>query len=279
MKKVILGLSLLSVLLGSCSGTTLSFPSGNSTAVANTAVDYETAKALYAEVLATYVDETGFVDYEGLQQNRQPLDDYNAALAAVTEETYNTWTEAEQIAFWMNAYNSVTLASIINQEPIKDSIKDIIGVWRITKHPVRGEARTLDNIEHQQLRVDFNEPRLHAAIVCAAVSCPPLRAEPFTGENLDEQLEDQVVQFLAKPDGFKIDKAAGVVHLSMIFNWFGEDWIPTYGTDEGFAGNESERAVLNFVSNYVSEEDKAYLQEGNYQVNYIDYDWSLNVQS
>lgn len=269
----------MSVLLGGCSVSTVSFPSGNSTSVANAAVDYESSDELYREVLATYVDADGMVDYAALQQNRQMLDNYNAAIAAVTEETYNTWTEAEQIAFWVNAYNSVTLASIINQDPLKDSIKDIVGVWRITKHPVRDQARTLDNIEHQQLRADFNEPRIHAALVCAAVSCPPLRAEPFVGETLDEQLEDQVKLFLAKPDGFRIDKAEGVVHLSMIFNWFGEDWIPTYGTDEGFAGNEAEKAVLNFVSNYVSDEDKAYLREGNYQISYLHYDWSLNTQN
>ena len=279
MKKVILGLSLMSVLLGSCSTATLTFPTESATAIANGEADFAEFEDAYREVLETYVDENGMVDYVGLQQNRQALDEYNGALAAVTEETFNTWTEAEQIAFWINAYNSVTLASIINQDPIKDSIKDIVGVWRITKHPVRGEDRTLDNIEHQHLRVDFDEPRLHAAIVCAAISCPLLRKEPYTGEALDEQLEDQVEKFLAKSDGLRIDKEEGVVHVSTIFKWFGEDWIPSYGTDEGFAGNEAERAVLNFISNYVDDEDKAFLQEGNYRVSYIDYDWSLNIQS
>ncbi|MBE7383350.1 MAG: DUF547 domain-containing protein [Leptolyngbya sp. SIO1E4] len=278
MKNAILGLSLISVLLGSCSVGVPTAQPESATLAADAELDMDTAYETYREVLETYVDETGMIDYAALQQDRQALDEVNAAIAIVSDETYNSWTEAEQIAYWVNAYNSITLASIINQEPIKASIKDIPGVWRITKHPVQSDNKTLDNIEHQELRANFNEPRIHAALVCAAISCPPLRTEPFTGESLDAQLDDQVEKFLAKPDGLRIDQAEGKVYLSTIFEWFGEDWIPTYGTDEGFTGSASERAVLNFISNYVSEEEKAYLMAGDYQVSYINYDWSLNSQ-
>ena len=120
---------------------------------------------------------------------------------------------------------------------------------------------------------------LFRSLVCAAISCPLLRNEPFRGETLDAQLEDQVQTFLAKEDGFWIDQAEGKVYLSTIFQWFGEDWIPSYGVEDGFAGNEAERSVLNFISNYVSAEEKAYLEAGEYDVVYIDYDWSLNDQS
>ena len=278
MKHAILGLSLISVLLGSCSVGGPTAQPESATLAADAELDMDTAYETYRDVLETYVDETGMIDYAALQQDRQALDEVNAAIAIVSDETYNSWTEAEQIAYWVNAYNSITLASIINQEPIKASIKDIPGVWRITKHPVQSDNKTLDNIEHQELRANFNEPRIHAALVCAAISCPPLRTEPFTGESLDAQLDDQVEKFLAKPDGLRIDQAEGKVYLSTIFEWFGEDWIPTYGTDQGFAGSASERAVLNFISNYVSEEEKAYLMAGDYQVSYINYDWSLNSQ-
>ncbi|NER80633.1 MAG: DUF547 domain-containing protein [Leptolyngbya sp. SIO1D8] len=279
MKKMVLGLSLASVLLGGCSVVgSITGPSESATLAAETDLDINASYEIYQEVLEAYVDETGLIDYAALQQNRQPLDEVNNAIAVVSDETYNSWTEGEQIAYWVNAYNSITLASIINQDPLKDSIKDIPGVWRITKHPVQSDSKTLDNIEHQELRANFDEPRIHAALVCAAISCPPLRTEPFTGENLDAQLDDQVEQFLAKEDGLRIDQAEGVVYLSTIFKWFGEDWIPSYGTDEGFTGSASERAVLNFISNYVSEEEKAYLMAGDYGISYIHYDWSLNIQ-
>ncbi len=237
-------------------------------------IDY----TIYDDVLSTYVDDEGWVNYVDLQQSRQALDAFNNGLATVDDTTLGGWSEEEQIAFWINAYNSLTLKSIIDQTPLKPSIKDITGVWRLRKHPINQTEKTLNEIEHDVLRVDFDEPRLHAAIVCAAISCPPLRNEAFTGENLDAQLDEQVVQWLARPDGLKIDKEAGEVKVSKIFSWFGGDWISSYGVDSGFTGSKEERAVLNFISNYVSEEDQAYLKAGDYKVSYFDYDWSLNNQ-
>lgn len=237
-------------------------------------IDY----TIYDEVLSTYVDDSGWVDYADLQQSRQPLDTFNNGLADVDDATLSSWSEEEQIAYWINAYNSLTLKSIIDQTPLKASIKDITGVWRLRKHPIKQTQKTLNEIEHDVLRVDFDEPRLHAAIVCAAISCPPLRNEAFTGAQLDTQLDEQVVQWLARPDGLKIDKEAGEVKVSKIFSWFGGDWIPSYGVEAGFTGSKEERAVLNFISKYVSEEDRAYLEAGDYKVSYFDYDWSLNKQ-
>ncbi|NEZ55779.1 DUF547 domain-containing protein [Adonisia turfae] len=255
--------------------TTTADPSSAQVEIASAqGVDY----TLYDDVLSTYVDDSGWVNYADLQQSRQALDTFNNGLATVDDATLSSWSEEEQIAFWINAYNSLTLKSIVDQTPLKPSIKDITGVWRLRKHPINEKEKTLNNIEHDVLRVDFDEPRLHAAIVCAAISCPPLRNEAFTGENLDAQLDEQVEQWLARPDGLKIDKAAGEVKVSKIFSWFGGDWIPSYGVDSGFTGSKEERAVLNFISQYVSDEDRAYLEAGDYQVSYFDYDWTLNNQ-
>ena len=140
------------------------------------------------------------------------------------------------------------------------------------------EQQTLNNIEHDILREDFNEPRIHAALVCAAISCPYLRQEPFTGENLDAQLDDQVRIFISRPEAFEIDRANNEVRLSAIFDWIGGAWVASYGTDDGFAGNEGERAVLNFISGYLNEADSDFLQAGGYDISYNDYDWSLNRQ-
>ena len=286
MKKSTATLSILPalLLLTSCSGNLLSAQTvsqANQAQVVDASANAPFSYDPYAEALSAYVNEAGFVDYQGLQANRQSLDQFNASLAAVDNATYDSWTEAEQIAFWINAYNSLTLKSIINESPIKSSIKDIVGVWRIKKHPVLADEKTytLNNIEHDVLRVDFNEPRLHVAINCASIGCPDLRTEPYTGDKLDEQLEEQTRRFLSSSKGLQIDREGNTVYLSKIFEWFGKDWKDSFGIDSGFTGNENERAVLNFISGYLEADDQAYLAEGDYQVKYIDYDWSLNVQS
>ncbi len=75
------------------------------------------------------------------------------------------------------------------------------------------------------LRIDFNEPRIHVALVCAAISCPPLRNEPYRAEKLDAQLDDQVRQFLKSPHGFRINKKEGRVYLSSVFKWYGKVFL------------------------------------------------------
>ncbi|NJL47894.1 MAG: DUF547 domain-containing protein [Leptolyngbyaceae cyanobacterium SM2_5_2] len=232
----------------------------------------------YARILETYVDDNGLVDYPGLQANPEPLKAFIAQLGAVSPATYEGWEEAEQIAFLINAYNAITLESIIAQEPLKNSIRDIVGVWNFKQHQVKGQSLTLDAIEHDILRQDFVEPRIHAALVCAAISCPPLRREPYTGAALDAQLEEQVQQWLAGPHGLDIDRNANRVAISAIFDWFGEDWKLQYSVEEGFTGTAKQRATLNFISQYLSAEDQNYLLAGDYKLEYLPYDWSLNRQ-
>lgn len=265
------------LLLGGCAAISSTPPASiEQTANQSNIAPYDLEQ--YEVTLTQYVDEQGLVDYEALQGDRAALDLFNASLNEVLPSDYEGWSEDKKIAFLINAYNSLTLASIVDQTPLKSSIRDIPGVWRIRKHSIMGDFKTLDAIEHSILRKEFNEPRIHAALVCAAISCPPLRSEPFTGEALDAQLDDQVDQWLSGEHGLKIDREQGTVAISSIFDWFGEDWEASYATTEGFAGSNTQKAVLNFISNYVSEDDAAYLRAGDYRVKFLDYDWSLNQQ-
>ena len=115
-------------LIGCSTGATPADTASGETQIIATqeGVDY----SVYNDVLSTYVDDSGWVDYAGLQESRQPLDSFNNGLAVVDDTTYDSWSEEEQIAYWVNAYNSLTLKSIINQTPLKASIKDITGVDR-----------------------------------------------------------------------------------------------------------------------------------------------------
>src|SRR3990172_8630172 len=108
---------------------------------------------------------------------------------------------------------------------------------------------TLDEIEHEQLRKHYNEPRIHMAIVCAAMGCPPLRNEPYTADRLDSQLDDEAQRFLANPEKFHAAPEKKTIFLSPVFQWFGKDFVNSYNPS-GKSGKYSteQRAVLNFIS-------------------------------
>ena len=283
MKKKLLWLLCLPPALGIGIYLTQAFPTDTPLAIQNQLAsrvrtpDQEDIDALDS-VLEAYVSEDGLVDYQALQANRDQLDDYNASIALIQSETFDRWSEKQQIAYLINAYNSLTLKSIIDESPLKGSIKEILGVWKLNRHPLMQRQLTLDGIEHEILRKNYTEPRIHAALVCAAISCPYLRPEAYQGDRLDEQLDDQVRIFLDREEAFKIDRENQTVQISAIFKWFGEDWVPQYGVDSGFSGNDNERAVLNFISGYLNDDDQQYLKAGGYTVTYADYDWALNRQ-
>jgi hypothetical protein len=261
-------------------------PTAGQSAVAGGTLVYDA----YSAVLSGYVDERGLVDYAGLKRNRDDLDAFAGSLAGLDRRDYDGWTRDEQIAFWINAYNGLTLKLIVDRYPIessffrsivypKNSIMQIPGRWKKITFDVMGKTLTLDQIEHEILRGKFDEPRIHMALVCAALSCPRLRDEPFVANRLDDQLDDQTRDFLASERRFRIDREKGIVYLSEIFDWFGEDFVDRYGSGDP-AGRLSEKtqAVINFIMKYVSGDDARYLGTGDYGIKYLDYDWTLNEQ-
>lgn len=248
------------------------------------------SSADYAAVLQEFVNQESMVNYRGLKAKSQKLQDYLQALAQLPAEDYQKWPPPQQIALWIDAYNALTLKAIIDHYPIKatwvaslrfpkNSIRQIPGVWTKLRFPVMGRPMTLDEIEHAVLRKKFYEPRIHMALVCAALGCPPLRNEPYQGEKLDRQLDDQARKFLANPQKFRIDRQQKRVYLSPIFKWFGQDFVKTYGSTTDFSRfGPAQRAVLNFIQKYLPENDRDYLKKGDYSISYLTYDWSLNEQ-
>jgi Protein of unknown function, DUF547 len=242
----------------------------------------------YAKTLSAHVDGQGKVNYRGLKADRKGLDAFVSSLAALEPEVFSKWSDKEKIAFWINAYNALTLRVIIDNYPIKasffsalrfpqNSIRQIKGVWDEIQFPVMERNMTVDNIEHDTLRSQFDDPRIHMALVCAALGCPPLRNEPYTANKLDSQLDDQARRFFQDPEKFRVDRGEGRIYLSSIFKWFGGDFVKAYGSDKRFPGKgETERAVLNFASKYLDRDENSYLEEGGYSISYLPYDWSLN---
>jgi hypothetical protein len=242
-------------------------------------------------ILRTYVDDNGLVNYRDLKDSRGPLDTYIASLGAVDPEAFRALPEPERKAFLINAYNAITLQRILDHYPIQrggvvtglrfpeNSIRQIEGVWDRLTTPVLRAAMTLDHIEHEILRKEFHDPRLHAALVCAAIGCPPLRAEAYTAAGLDEQLDDQSRRFLGATHRFRIDRENNIVFLSPVLKWYGADFVSAYNRSGAITGNPPEiSAVLDYASGYVGSDNAKYIRTGKYRVEFLDYDWSLNEQ-
>lgn len=175
-------------------------------------------------------------------------------------------SRGEELAFWINAYNILAIDLVRRHYPV-DSIRSIGGllspVWKKEAGEINGRAYTLDEIEHEILR-PMGEPRIHAAIVCAALSCPPLRREPYRPADLDAQLDDAMRRWLADPrQGAKVDRSARTIYLSSIFDWFEKD----------FRGG-----VLPFVAAHLPAEEASWVrsQRSALRVRYLEYDWTLN---
>jgi len=245
----------------------------------------------YDALLHEYVDKNGMVDYGALLDDRFRLDAFVASMNNIPPEESDAWNRQEKMAFWINAYNAITIKYILDNYPIQkgsivnrtlypdNSIRQIDGIWKKLTSPVLGTPITLNDIEHEILRPVFNDPRIHVAIVCASIGCPPLRSEVFLPDQLEEQLEDHTRIFLSDPDKFRIDKTKNKVYISPIFDWFGEDFTDGYNKDGAITKfSKEENAVLDFISNYIDSDSAAYLQGQSYSVSYSDYDWSLNEQ-
>ena len=215
-------------------------------------------------LLRQYVDGKGMVDYQAFAKDKKRLDNYLDILQKSGPS--DEWSEDEQLSYWINAYNAFTIRLIIDHYPV-ESIKDIGSkiqipfvntAWDIKFINISGKELSLNNIEHNIIRQNFDEPRIHFALVCAAKSCPKLRNEVYTAKDLDEQLTDQAKSFLSNPSKNKISE--NEIEISKIFSWYGGDF-----TKEG--------KLINFLNKYSDTKIAVDAKKS-----FKKYDWSLNEQ-
>jgi hypothetical protein len=221
------------------------------------------------------------IDYGLLYTQPEQLNQYLAALSSVKQSEYKLWTEDEQLSFLINAYNGFTL-QLINQNYAKfqngkvKSIKDLgsffSSPWKQSFFTLLDEKHSLDDIEHDMIRVWFKHPRIHAALVCAAVSCPPLRNQAFVADKLNQQLDDQMRQFLSDDQRNTINLNDNRVDLSSIFKWYGEDF------EKGQQGFTSLKELIKVYQADIADDPQqlTWLQKQAFSIRYLDYDWRLN---
>ncbi len=232
---------------------------------ANSTPQIDHTHAAFTTLLAQSV-KNDKVDYAGLKKNRAPLNAYVDSLAAVPESEFKSWDKKQQMAYLINTYNAVTLKLVADHYPVK-SIRDIGGEKGPWKQPVVrlfGKNQTLDHLEHDLLRPNYKEPRVHFAVNCASIGCPALRAEAFQATKLDAQMDEQARLFLRDATKNKVDVKNNTLHLSEIFDWFKADFVEKSGSLE------------KFIAPYVNDADRESLQKGAFAVKHMKYDWTLN---
>jgi len=206
----------------------------------------------FSQQLQRFVSEKGMVDYTGWKKEESNLDLYLNSLAQNPPE--KNWSRSQKLAYWINAYNAFTIKLILKNQPVK-SIRDLHNgnPWEIPWMKLGDQNYSLNQIEHAIIRPQFEDPRIHFALNCAATSCPPLLNEAFLPEKLDAQLEAQTREFINDPRFHQLSGKA--FQTSQIFNWYGEDF----------------GELIDFLNSYRNEK----LATGT-KITFAGYDWSLN---
>jgi len=211
------------------------------------------------------------LDYQALAEQAGPGSDWEMTLGALAAFEPATLADREQrMAFWINVYNIAAIKTILDHWPV-DSIRsrtiDWLGSpWKDTVIRVGGRDYSLHQIEFDQLIDGFNDLRPHLGINCASISCVDLAKAPYSGADLHRQLQRQGELLVKQPQkGLKIDRLAGRVAISRIFDFDAVHFKRLAG------------GAISFLLNYVSDPaDRDYLQQGDYQLEFLDYDWTLN---
>lgn len=218
--------------------------------------------APWDEILHQYVNQQHLVDYAKLKkQDGKKLHDFVASLG---QQGSQPLSPDARKALLINAYNSMTMEWIIENYPVK-SIWDTPRPFKAHRFRLAGEVVSLDEIESRLRKM--GDPRIHAALVCAARSCPPLRPEAYTAANINEQLDSNVRKWLANPSLNRFNPNKQLATVSPIFKWYGKDFQAYPGGLRSF--------LLRFGPPAAMEK----LKGGQFAIHYATYHWGLNDQS
>jgi hypothetical protein len=212
--------------------------------------------------------KASLVSYASMARDRAALENYLDSLGRIGEAEFAGWTAEQRMAYLINAYNAHTVEKVLTRYP------DIQSIWdfgRIFANPFKdrffklfGRPFSLDDIEHENLRKFYREPRVHYALNCASVGCPMLREEAYVPERLERQLEEQAARFLG--DRSRNRFAGGKLEVSKIFDWYGEDFEPRPAYFARYA-----RLLADDPAS------QRLIAEGKAAFSFLEYDWSLNA--
>lgn len=223
------------------------------------------------------MDGKGRVAYEALSRDRADLDRYLEALRGVSPESRPDLfpSRAERLAYWVNAYNALVFAGVLDRGPEKESVwkGGLVSGYSFfvsRKFVLGGEETNLKRLEDATIRKGFEDPRIHAALNCASVGCPRLPQVPFLPGTLDEQLDAAMSEFVGDARNVAVDASSRTVTLSKIFDWFEDDFLAF----ERARGSRDPR-LADYVNRYRGPLPAL---PRDFRTRFFDYDKSLNRQ-
>ncbi|MCC9625446.1 DUF547 domain-containing protein [Thalassospira sp. MA62] len=230
--------------------------------------------AAWQDILDRFVIERGagvtVFNYDAAKgTGRLDIANYVDAMQNVAISTFD---RDQQFAFWVNLYNALTIAVVLDHYPV-DSIRDIdispgwfsSGPWGSELIAVEGRALGLDDIEHRILRPIWRDARIHYAVNCASIGCPALAPVAFDADKLDAQLDQAAKNFINHPRAVRTTQQGGFV-LSRLYDWYRSDF------------GQSDLELVAHLATYADDDLKKALPENGQGFNKViyEYDWSLN---
>ncbi len=216
--------------------------------------------SVYDQLLAKYVSE-GRVDYAAWKAKDQgQLLFYLNKVGHGDPEKLKP--REERLAFYLNAYNAIAIAQIVENHPLK-SVKDIKGFTDRLKHLVGSKPYTLDELE-KKIRSDFPDPRVNFVLNPGALGFPPLAGRALRGDSLNPQLDSAAIAFIKSIRYVRLDRKAKVLYVSRIFEWHDKEFEASIGS------------VRNFLKLNLPEDFRLALEAEPYEMKYLPFDWSLN---
>ena len=206
---------------------------------------------LFNNLLQKHVTSAGSVNYSGLKQDEKSLNRYLNELSKNIPD--NSSSRNGTLAYWINAYNAFTLKLILDNYPLK-SITDLNKgkPWDVKWIALGNKKYSLNNIENDIIRSVYKDARIHFALNCAAISCPPLLNKAFTSNNIEELLYTQTRNFINSQAN---DLSLTKIKVSKVFEWYKKDF-----------GD-----VTTFINKYSKTKINS-----NALISYKDYNWNLN---
>ncbi|MBI3307168.1 MAG: DUF547 domain-containing protein [Candidatus Omnitrophica bacterium] len=230
------------------------------------------------QFLKKFVNENGDVDYSAVKADPALLNEYFRQLEDIDGEDFKAnWPREERMAIFLNAYNAGIIRAITRVYPVP-SVQSVPGVWENYDIKIAGHAFSLNNILVDGLIRTFRDEKIHLVLSAGAKSSPRLRAEAFTGPKVEGQLFVAVKEFVNNPKMNQITPGEKKIRISELFKWHAADFLLDFGSreiDERFTNLEM--AALSFLAHYLDDEEKVtYLEERNYKIQYLPFDWNLN---